>query len=265
MKSGLRLLVCNDDGPHAPGMLALESRLGRMAEVWVITPDRERSATSHALSIRESLRLTKIGERRYTLTGYPADCANVGFFSEGFPRFDAVISGINHGPNLGDDVHYSGTVAAARQGAVHGIRACAVSFPHYDRTANADRAARWFGDWLERVFEELHTGVVYNVNYPEEAPGTPLDAPPPPERWTYQGRRTYADAYDRLEEGADYVVLRMRSTEFGHVREDQSDFEAVLDGAVSITPLSTYTTHIRELKRWFYRNPNANAESSNAS
>ncbi|MBX7057324.1 MAG: 5'/3'-nucleotidase SurE [Leptospirales bacterium] len=244
----MRILLCNDDGPDAEGVRCLQQRLSALGETWAITPDRERSATSHALSIRESLQLKEVGHRRFTLSGYPADCANVGLHSGRFPRFDLVVSGINHGPNLGDDVHYSGTVAAARQGAVHSLHSIAISFPDYNPQASAERPAQWFAGWLQRNLDRLHAGIVYNINYPDEQAGAEGF---PEERWTYQGRRTYRDEYEILEEGNGEALLRMRTTEFGHVREDRSDFEAVIDGCISITPLSTYTTHIRELKRWF--------------
>ncbi len=248
MAAALRILICNDDGPHSAGIEALYLALSEMAEVWAITPDRERSATSHALSIRESLRLSELSPRRYTLSGYPADCVNVGLHSGLFPEFHMIVSGINHGPNLGDDVHYSGTVAAARQGAVHNRKAVAISFPDYNPQASAERPARWLLGWLQKTMEQLHPGVVYNINYPLEKSEA---GEFPPVAWSYQGRRTYHDEYELLERAAGDVVLRMKTTEFGHVREDRSDFEAILAGHIAITPLSTYTTHIRELKRWF--------------
>lgn len=258
-----RILLANDDGYAAVGLRVLEPVLAEHGEVWVIAPDRERSATSNAMSIREELHLKKVGERRYSLSGYPADCVNVGLHCGLFPRFDLIVSGINHGPNLGDDVHYSGTVAAARQAAVHNIRGIAISYGDYlGATASGAgdlylaRAARWLGLWLRDNLSELAVGVVYNINYPGESGFADVAERPLPEvRYTYQGKRTYHDDYHVTPADAppDSWYLQIKETQFGHVKQDHSDSEAVLAGFVSITPLSTFTTDRRELRKWFHR------------
>lgn len=249
--SGRRILVSNDDGYDAPGLRCIEASLAELGEVWVLAPDRERSATSNALTIREELILKQVGERRFSLNGYPADCANVAFFSGLLPKFDLVVSGINHGPNLGDDVHYSGTVAVARQAAVHDIRAVAISCAHYDPPElHLQRTAKWLATWLGENLDELRVGNIYSVNFPPETPDVTLDTPLPDVRYTYQGKRTYKDEYHVLD-GEGHWLLRLKETEFGHVKQDHSDSEAVADGYVSVTPLSTFTTDRRELHKWF--------------
>lgn len=269
---GRRILLANDDGYNAIGLRVLEPVLARFGEVWVIAPDRERSATSNAMSIREELTLKKVGERRFSLTGYPADCVNVGLYSRLFPAFDLIVSGINHGPNLGDDVHYSGTVAAARQAAVHSMLGIAMSYGDYlPGEPQLKRAARWLGVWLDQNLSELANGVVYNINYPGEADVSDVtgasksdsDRQLPDVRYTYQGKRTYHDDYHVTPAGPapsataaaapDEWRVRIKETKFGHVKQDHSDSEAVLAGFVSITPLSTFTTDRRELRKWFHR------------
>ena len=253
MSQKLRILLTNDDGYDAEGLIALEQVLATHGEVWVIAPDRERSATSNHISIRETLDLKEVGERRYSLSGYPADCANVGFYSGVFPEFDLVVSGINHGPNLGDDVHYSGTVAAARHGAVHHVRGIAISYAAYGVEANMDRAAKWLEAWLFDHYEDVAPGIVYNINYPHEGGDASADAPFPEVRYTYQGKRTYRDEYQVEPGSAGEWQVRLKETEFFHVEDDHSDSEAVVAGHISISPLSIFTTDRRELRKWFHR------------
>ncbi|MCB1324148.1 MAG: 5'/3'-nucleotidase SurE [Spirochaetales bacterium] len=263
----MRILLSNDDGFEANGLRCLKRALEADGkhELWVVAPDRERSATSMALSIWSDLRLRRVAERSYTVDGFPADCVNLALHvPEEFPAFDLVVSGVNHGPNLGDDVHYSGTVAAARQAALHDVLAIAVSSPVRDelkKTADLERPARWVANWIDRHAADLSKGIVYNVNYPQESADVAIDADFPAERYTYQGRRTYHDRYQTRSVRHDEWIVSLLESEMGHRREDHSDFEAILEGRVSITPLSTYTTHITELRRWFHRTLSASTES----
>src|SRR5207249_9238826 len=121
------ILVTNDDGVHAPGLAALASALDELGDVYVVAPDREQSAVGHALTLHRPLRVTTVGERRFSVNGTPSDCVNLavlGFLPE---RPVLVASGINHGSNLGDDVTYSGTVSAAMEGTLLGVPSMAVS------------------------------------------------------------------------------------------------------------------------------------------
>lgn len=245
----MKILITNDDGLNTNGMLHLEEALAELGEVWAIAPDRERSATSMALSIRDTLRLTKMGERRYMLTGFPADCVNVALFTEGFPKFDLVVSGINHGVNLGDDIHYSGTVGAARHAALHGIPAIAVSCPIREHDGDFRRAAVWVKNWIKNNIENISRDVVYNINYPLEDEISKKGSFPE-ERLTSQGKRIYLDAYQVIEQGTDYSVMHMKDTGMGHVEEEGSDFDLLEKGFVSITPLLMLVTDHKEKERW---------------
>jgi 5'-nucleotidase len=121
------VLLTNDDGVHAPGLAALEKALAELGDVYVVAPEREQSACGHALTLHRPLRPLKLGERRYSVNGTPSDCVNLsvlGFLPE-TPVL--VVSGINHGANLGDDVTYSGTVSAAMEGTPLGIPSLAIS------------------------------------------------------------------------------------------------------------------------------------------
>src|SRR5215813_3382691 len=121
------LLVTNDDGVHAAGLAALATALDELGDVYVMAPEREQSACGHALTLHRPLRVDQLGERRFAVNGTPSDCVNLallGFLPE---RPVLIVSGINHGSNLGDDVTYSGTVSAAMEGTLLGVPSIAVS------------------------------------------------------------------------------------------------------------------------------------------
>lgn len=230
----MRVLLTNDDGLFTNGMLHLAQEISRIAETWCIAPDRERSATSQALTLRETLIVQQVEERKFTVNGFPADCVNVALFAGGFPEFDMVISGINHGVNLGDDVHYSGTVGAARHAALHGKRALAVSCPVREHDGDFRPPAAWVRRWIESRGAMIEPGIVWNINHP----GTEVTEC----RITSQGRRFYRDEYDLLEDAPGRRVLKLRETTMGQEASPGSDFEALFAGCVSITPLTTNTT-----------------------
>ena len=127
--SGARILVTNDDGVHAPGLKALLRIAKALSkDVWVVAPEHEQSATSHSLTLRRPLRARRIGPRRFAVDGTPTDCVLVALhrLMNDKPA-DLVLSGVNHGANLGEDVTYSGTIAAAMEGALLGVRSIALS------------------------------------------------------------------------------------------------------------------------------------------
>ena len=122
----MKILVTNDDGVRADGLAMLAAQLGDLGEVWVVAPDRERSAVGHSFTLHEPLRVVKLAERTYSVSGTPADCVYLGVL-ELCRGADLVLSGINHGYNLGADIFYSGTVAGAVEAALRGVPAIAVS------------------------------------------------------------------------------------------------------------------------------------------
>jgi 5'-nucleotidase len=233
----MRILLTNDDGLFTNGMLHLEEELSQLAETWCIAPDRERSATSQALTLRETLIVQQIAERKYTVNGFPTDCVNVALFAGGFPFFDLVVSGINHGVNMGDDVHYSGTVGAARHAALHGRKSVAVSCPIREHDGDFRAAARWVREWLAARASLLQPRIVWNINYPAVTNGRM-----PEGRITFQGKRSYHDEYELIEDAPGRRILKLKETTMGNEIEPGSDFDAFDAGFVSLTPLSTSTT-----------------------
>ena len=263
MKNTLKILLTNDDGLQSNGMRHLEMVLREHADVWAVAPDRERSATSQAISIRDTLRMMEVNERHFMINGFPADCVNVAFYSGKFPDFDLVISGINHGENLGDDVHYSGTVGAARHAAIHGIKSIAVSCPIREHDGDFRRVAKWLWIWISENYNEMEKGIVYNINYPEEK-NPDEDDEFPVLAWTAHGRRRYVDRYEAIEESGDSTIFRLKESVLGFKDEKDTDFQVTRQGMISITPLSIQTTHREELEKWKKRTQTENMQSSNA-
>lgn len=229
------VLLANDDGVTAPGLEALREALGKHADVIVCAPEANQSATSHSLSLHRPLRLRHVGAGLFALDGTPADCVYVALHSGTriLPRRpDLVVSGMNHGLNLGVDVFYSGTVAAAREAALRGIPSVAVSA---DAGADRDAAAR-LGAALSlatlRAFAATpRTAPLINVNIP------------PGDAWTVRatrlGARLYAEDVDYRHDprGREYLWIGGA----GSVRHDHvpgSDTEAFDSGVASVTPLS---------------------------
>jgi len=232
----VRVLLSNDDGVHAAGIRALaEAFLGD--EVWIVAPDREQSASSHAISLHRPLRMQELGPRVFAVDGTPTDAVYMGLnLVMREVRPDVVVSGVNHGPNLANDVLYSGTVAAAMEGALLGVHAVAVSLacppPH-----DFSHAAR-FAAALARtvVAARPPAPLLLNVNVPA--------GPVKGYRFVPLGRRTYGnEVITKLDpRGRRYYWI---GGEGGPVNEDipGSDCNTVAEGYVSVSPLHLDSTH----------------------
>lgn len=225
------VLISNDDGIGSPYLLALADAIDAsgVAETLVVAPERQRSAASHAITLHKPLRLHGQGPGRYSLSGTPVDCVYLGIIKLA-PRTPAlVISGINRGYNLGMDVFYSGTVAAAVEGGLRGVPGMALSIdPSPER--DLDAAVRFAVALAERVVTRgLPPRTVLNVNFPAR--------PDARYAWTSLGRREYADDVDeRIDpRGQPYYWIGGGMPALGS--EPRSDCEAISRGVVSITPL----------------------------
>ena len=171
----MKLLITNDDGIDAPGLRALEQAAKRFGEVTVLAPDRHLSGCGHQVTTHRGLKLQQDSEGRYHLDGMPADCVRIGLTQLG-REFDFVLAGVNDGGNLGVDIHMSGTVAAAREAALLGKRAIALS--HYRRRELAidwQRATTWAEQMLSLLLERpTPAGTFWNVNFPALEPGAAM-------------------------------------------------------------------------------------------
>lgn len=229
------ILVTNDDGVTSPGIQALAEALQTLGDVTVVAPTQEASAIGHALTLRRPLRIETYGPNRYGVDGTPTDCVNLGVSIVLKQKPDLVVSGINKGWNLGDDVTYSGTVAGAMEGALLGIPAIAVSLkrtPQYDFTHAAEAAltvagAAVAGAWPARTFLNI------NLNT-----GKPRGF-----RVTTQARRNHVTQIaERVDpRGQPYYWIEEALDDW-HPSDGRSDYEAVMDGYVSVTPLQADLT-----------------------
>lgn len=163
----MHILISNDDGYQSPGLLQLAATLRELAEITVVAPDRDRSGASNSLTLKSPLYVTRHENGFYSVEGTPTDCVHVAITGLMEREPDMVVSGINHGPNLGDDVIYSGTVAAAMQGRFLGLPAIAISqaAPQPEHLATAARVAAWL---VRRLRERtLPSDTILNVNVPD--------------------------------------------------------------------------------------------------
>src|SRR5262245_17089399 len=184
------ILVSNDDGIHSEGITVLAAALARVGEIVVVAPDRERSAVSHSLTLHRPLRVEQLGPGRYAVDGTPTDCVNLAVNGILGRRPTLIVSGINKGANLGDDVTYSGTVSAAMEGTLLGLPAMAVSLVGRAefRFENAARFATRLAAWV--VERGLPADTLLNVNVPTPVDGQPVRG----FALTRMGRRRYGDA-----------------------------------------------------------------------
>ena len=242
----MRVLLSNDDGVHAAGLQALAEAFAG-DEVWVVAPDREQSASSHAISLHRPLRIVEVAPRWYAVDGTPTDAVYMGLNRVlKAARPDVVVSGVNHGPNLGNDVLYSGTVAAAMEGALLGVHAVAVSLagpPPHDFRSAAAFAAR-----LARtiVARGPAAPMLLNVNVP---PG-----PVKGYRFTRLGRRNYGNAVVEHVDPRGRPYYWIGGDPARHDDLPASDCNAVLDeGLAAVTPLHLDLSHdalLRQLRSW---------------
>lgn len=237
-----RILVTNDDGYTSEGLQVLADALEPLGEVWVVAPLTEQSAASHSLTLQRPLRVQQLGERHFAVDGTPTDCVTVaaGNLLQERPP-DLVVSGINFGGNMGADVHYSGTVSAAFEGVILGFPAIAVSqlvgedfsFHH------AARVARELAAWvLERG---LPPEVLLNVN----VPNLPR---PRGVRLTRLGKRTYTESVIEQRDPRGRPIYWIGGGQPEWERIPGTDFLAVGEGYVSVTPLHLDATAVRELE-----------------
>lgn len=237
------ILVSNDDGIHAAGLAALATALEAVGEVVTVAPDREQSACSHALTLHRPLRIDEVAPRRYSVDGTPTDCVNLAINAILKARPALLVSGINRGANLGDDVTYSGTVSAAMEGTLLGVPSIAMSLigrAAFDYTIAAEVATRLAG-WV--LAHGLPPDTLLNVNVPQEFEGPA----PRAVALTRMGRRRYGDAIvEKLDpRGRKYYWIAGEEVPF--VAEEGTDFHAVHQGLISVTPIHLDLTNYRTL------------------
>jgi len=242
-----RILISNDDGFDARGLKVLEQALLPLGDVFVVAPDSEQSASSHSLTVRRPIEVKQVGDRHYRVGGTPTDCVVLALQVIMDKPPDVVVGGINHGPNMGEDVGYSGTVAVAFEGTILGVPSIAISSLQRD-VASGEVIGRIARIVVERALEHgIPRESLLNVNVPN-----PDIAPIKGLRITKLGSRHYENF---IEPGPG--PLRSQYTIGGRDpvwrEDDGSDIAAVRMGYVSITPLDLDQTHYKaivEMERW---------------
>lgn len=233
----LRILLTNDDGIGAAGIQALWHELSKIAEIIVVAPDVERSATSQAITVHSPIRVDQYHFDNPRISGWrvggtPADCVKIALEALLKEPPDVIVSGINHGPNLGTDVLYSGTVSAAIEGALHGIPAIAISLDtgeHSDFQPAAEFAAVLVQNITNRV---LPPNTLLNVNVPS-LPSTELTGV----AITKLGIRQYENSFERRHDPRGRMYYWMGGSILDNDNDEDSDIVAVKQSKISVTPI----------------------------
>lgn len=235
----MRILLTNDDGIHGHGLKVLAKVARQFGEVKIVAPDRERSCCSHAMTLRDPLRVNPVdfdGLEAYEVNGLPVDCVNVGL-TVAYPNgCDYVLSGINHGPNLGFDITYSGTVAGAMEGAINGIHSIAFSLATfvYEAPPHWESAEKWISENLKTLMcFEVPELTFLNVNIPSIDPTELRGA-----KIAEMGRRVYKDRVEKRDDPWGRPYYWQGGSVVMTADQPGTDVEAVSNGFVSVTPLS---------------------------
>ncbi len=245
----MKVLVTNDDGYMALGIGVLARAAARLGEVQVVAPDREQSATSHSLTMHFPLRVRRAAGNMIAVDGTPTDCVVLALGALLDERPDFVLSGVNHGANLGDDVLYSGTVAAAMEATILGIPAVAVSYSGRD-----PEAIEPWTEVLGRVLEQIvgrtdfPSDTLLNINLPAIPPDQVAGV-----RITTLGRREYLDSLTRAHDPSGREYFWIGGGESRWWGSPESDFLAIRAGYISVTPLHLDLTNyrlLREVGEW---------------
>lgn len=236
------ILVSNDDGVKGPGLRPLVKELSKIGKVYVIVPKSQMSGTGHAITLAKFKRAEKIDENFYAIKGgTPADCVKYGLYSFLKNKVDLVVSGINTCPNLGQDVIYSGTVGAAREGALKGIPSLAVSAAEMYAQDYAHSAAA-VREIAEKILKrkKYFKGICFNVNIPRNYRGVKL-AP--------LGLRAYDENVETVADGKGNFSYRLSGRYVSGGKNKGSDIDAVERGYISVTPLILDQTNFELLKK----------------
>ncbi|MGB9466940.1 MAG: 5'/3'-nucleotidase SurE [Candidatus Acidiferrum sp.] len=240
------ILLTNDDGIHAEGLRTLAAAFAGFATVSIVAPSREQSGTAQSLTLRQPIVCHEVGDREWAVDGTPADCVIVALHKLLTEKVDLVISGINHGANLGENAYYSGTVGAAREAALHHMPAVAMSLCSKGAKVSFEGAARVARSAAELILKEgLPDQVLLNVNVPEPWKGGV--------KFTRQSKKI---TRNQLTEGKDprgRIYFWLYEQKIDKDVEPDTDYAAIFSGAVSVTPLHldpTDTKSLNHLSHW---------------
>ena len=227
----MRILLTNDDGIESQGLQLLLKKLNTEHEVWVVAPEYEMSGSSHSISIKTPIRVKKRGSKKFTLKGTPADCVILGLKCLIPGEIDLIISGINHGPNLGTDILYSGTVAAARQGALNGKPSIALSLANNDGHYHFNGPLEFIKKNLKIIYDNWSEGHFLNINFPRHCTA-PFET-----AITFPSRRIYRDNFTTFNAPDGNMYYFMHGDDAYSYNEEGSDHYTIMHGKISISPV----------------------------
>jgi 5'-nucleotidase len=245
----MRILLSNDDGVHAPGIRALYEELKKIGNVTVVAPLVEKSTTGHSLTIHKPLRLIPFEKNFYGVSGSPADSVYIGVREVLKGKPDLVVSGINRGANLGQDVFYSGTVSAAREGSIMGVPAIAVSLAvDFSKALPEEKlhystAAKWTVKFIQQLdMKRVFSHTLFNLNVPD-VPMNKVKGL----TWTRQGFRFYSGSVVKRVDHRGKPYFWVGGQYQGFKNEEGSDCFAVDEGYASVSPLKLDCTDFEVL------------------
>ena len=253
----MRILISNDDGVHAPGITALHRALARRADCWVVAPMLERSTAGHGLTLHKPLRIVPVGDRIFGVSGTPADCVYLALRKIMPKKPDLVISGINQGANLGQDVYYSGTVAAAREACILGIPAIAVSL--YIRPKSTSQSEIFHFKTATQIILRLIAAlpkhpipsqILLNVNVPNLPPERLKGFKAVPQGYRYYGGQVIERKDHR---GKPYYWVGGQHLDLKN--EDETDCDALSKNYAAVSPLQLDCTNKDYLRRLLTQHP----------
>ncbi len=241
----MRILLTNDDGINAPGLYVLEKMAAKLSDdIWICAPSEEQSGAGHSLTLTRPVRLRKHAERRFSVTGTPTDAVTMAIKQVMPEPPDLILSGVNRGANLGDDITYSGTVAAAMEGTLAGIRSIAISQVYAREDAGKDVSFEAAEEWGERVLAplaraEFATRTLININFPPLPASQVKGIRVVRQGFHDYGRGTVIKGTD--PRGFSYYWFGLHGIR--HTPGHETDLEAISDGFISVTPLQLDLTH----------------------
>lgn len=237
----MKILISNDDGINANGIRVLSKTLSKEHTVYIVAPDRERSAAAHSLTLHTPLRVDELepkygSKKTWTTTGTPGDCVKIAINAilDENEKPDIIISGINHGPNLGSDILYSGTVSCAVEGAMMGFKSVAVSLASLRNELHDFKfAAEFVNGLLPKICKINYPKTVLNINVPglnsEDISGIKI---------TEMGGRVFTDTYEKRVDPRGKTYYWMAGELIHEKADDMTDIAAIRDNKISITPLT---------------------------
>ncbi len=242
----MNILITNDDGYNFPGILALQKKLSKLGRAAIIAPKKDITGISQAISLFRTIKVNKHGDLIYSVEGFPVDCVGLALHG-GLLDFapDIVVSGINKGVNMGNDIWYSGTVGGARHAYIHGYKAISVSCDIVPGKDNYSQVADFIFDFIEFIMPRINNPFLFNINYPNHCQVKGV-------RWTQLGKRIYQDSYVKISNNLtnkDTMLYSFDGSILGSRDLKNSDLTLYNKGYISVTPLTTDATDHIELKK----------------